>query len=50
MMAGVAARRKRDVPARLRLWHSSPMCKAWLISARRSMPPSIDSIAAWSVG
>ena len=50
MMAGVIARRNREVPARLRLWHSSPMCSAWLMSARRSIPPSMDSTAALSVG
>ena len=28
-IAGVTARKNSDVPARLRLWHSSPMCSAW---------------------
>ncbi len=26
--------------ARFRLWHSSPICTAWPISARKSTPPA----------
>ncbi len=47
--AGAIARMNNDVPALLRLWHSSPMCSAWLIMLRRSIGP-LTSSAALSAG
>ncbi len=42
MSAGAIARSKSDVPALLRLWHSSPMCSAWAIMLRKSMGPPLS--------
>ena len=47
--AGAIVRIKSEVPALLRLWHSSPMCSAWAIMLRRSIGPLISS-AAFSAG
>ena len=44
--SGVISRNNSEVAARLRLWHSSPICRAWAMRLRTSTGPRLWSVAA----
>ena len=50
MNAGARARNTSAVPARLRLWTSSPICTAWALMARMSSGAGSRSNAERTTG